>query len=99
MSEQTPSPQVSNAVVLAAVEALKLQLSGIESLVKTQHDATNLRIDDLRHSIEGRVNSHEGRIGKLEANERSTAIKAAGVSALVSTLIAASVAYIKVGPK
>lgn len=95
MSEPTSQP--SNAVVLAAVESLKLQLSGIENLVKVQHDATNVRIDDLRHSIESRVKSHEDRIGKLEANERSTAIKAAGVSALVSTLIAASIAYLKVG--
>lgn len=87
--------QNQNVLVLAQLEAMKLQLVGINNMIQSQHQATNQRIDDLRHSIEGRMDSHESRIEKLEQNERSTAVKAAGVSALTTALMTGFFAALK----
>ena len=88
-------PTNKDVLVLAQLEAMKLQLTGINTLLQSQHASTNQRIDDLRHSIEGRMNGHEGRIGTLERNERGTAIRTATVSALTSALVAGCIAVLK----
>lgn len=68
---------------------LMLELAEVKGMLKTMqvaqqqnHEATHQRINDFRHAVEGRIGSLEGRVGTLEKNERSTAIKSAGASAI-----------------
>lgn len=85
----------SNAAMLAALGEVKGQLVHITQLITANQTATNQRIDDLRHAMEGRMNGHEGRIGVLEDRERSTAIRTAGVSAITSAIVAAGIAAMR----
>ena len=80
---------MSDTTTLAELAAVKGQLSQITSMLQAQHASTNTRIDDLRKSIEGRFDSAEKRIGRLEDNERGTAIKTAGISAFSGAVTAA----------
>ncbi len=57
--------------------------------IDQNHADTNRRIDDLHHAQNNRIASVEGRVGTLEQNERSTAIKA-GIAGAASGLIAAA---------
>jgi hypothetical protein len=85
------------AVTLAELAAVKGQLTLIAQMIQHNHDATHQRIDDLRHSIEGRISGIDGRVSTLESRERETALRTAGLSAvsgsiggaLVSGLLAA----------
>lgn len=76
-----------NAIALAQLAEVKGQLTQIATQLSLSTDATNRRIDDLRHSVEGRLGGHEKRIGDLERNERGTAIKVAGIAAGASALV------------
>lgn len=72
--------------VLVEVGQIKGQLGLITQMLQANHDATNQRIDDLRHAMESRVKGVEGRVLTLEQNERSTALKASATGALAGTV-------------
>jgi predicted nucleic acid-binding Zn-ribbon protein len=82
---------------------LKTQHESTQQLLTHQHSATNQRIDDLRQAMgtqhaatEKRIDSLSSRVGTLESNERNTALKAAGVSALMGGGMAALIAALKI---
>jgi hypothetical protein len=87
MSEQTE--------IVKNLGEVKGQLTAMQQLMMANHQSTNQRIDDLKESINTRLNGHEGRIGTLEKNERSTAIKAGTAGALAGALAAATIAGVK----
>ena len=66
---------------MRALGEVKGQLHGIAELIKESNASVNRRLDDLKDSVDTRFNDHAHRISKLEANERSTAIKAAAIGA------------------
>jgi hypothetical protein len=106
MTPDTPdhaAPSNAAAVQLAEVKG---QLKAMTQMIQAQHDATNQmlsaqhaatnrRIDDFRESVETRLDGHEGRIGRLEGNERATAIRAGASGALAGSLAGALVEGIK----
>jgi hypothetical protein len=89
------SEQNINVVALAQLAEVKGQLQQISQQLHMNSEATNRRIDDLRHSVEGRLAGHESRLGTLERNERGTAIRVAGIAAGASALVSAAVALAK----
>jgi hypothetical protein len=80
---------------LAAVSEVKGQLLGIQAMLQQNHDSTNQRIDDLRHSVESRMKGVEDRVSTLEKNERGTAVKAGVAAAIGGVLVAAGTAAIR----
>lgn len=72
----TPDP-----ATLQALGQVQGQLNGIADLIRETSAATNRRIDDLKESVDARFDDHGKRISRLEGNERTTAIKAAGIGA------------------
>lgn len=84
-----------DTATLKELAEVKGQLTNITQLLTLHHQSTNQRIDDLRHSVEGRLDGHESRLAVLEKNERGTAAKAAGTSAITSAVVAAGIAAVK----
>lgn len=84
------------ATTLAELAAVKGQLSVMTQLLVSHHAATNQRIDDMRASVENRFDGVEERLGTLEQNERGTAIKTAGISAVSAALVSGAIAMLKV---
>lgn len=80
---------------LAQLSEVKGQLTSLMTMISLNHNNTNQRIDDLRHSIEHRFNGVETRVGKLETNERSTAIRVTGIAASASALVAAGIEAVR----
>lgn len=76
---------------LAQLSEVKGQLTSLMTMISLNHNNTNQRIDDLRHSIEHRFAGVEGRVGKLETNERNTAVRVGTIAAGASALVAAGV--------
>ncbi len=78
-------PEIKNpdASVLLQLGQVQGQLLGLTQMIQSQHDSTGKRIDDFQHAMENRLSNVEDRVAKVEGNERSTAVKAAGGSALV----------------
>ena len=81
-----------NATGLAEISAVKGQLTTIILLIESHHAATDQRIDDMRRAVEGRLDGIEKRLGNVEANERITAIRTAGIAGTVGTAAGALVA-------
>lgn len=81
-----------NAVALVELAAVKGQLTAMTQMLMLNHQATDKRIDDLRHAVENRFSGVEGRVHTLESNERSTAIKTAGLGAFAGALVSAAIA-------
>lgn len=79
------------AATLAELAGVKGQLTLIAQMIHANHDATHQRIDDLRHSIEGRISGIDGRVSTLEKNERETAMRTAAVGAVSGSFAAALV--------
>ena len=70
--------------------------------IQQNHVSTNLRLDDLRHSIDqrftgvdDRMDRIEERLERVEENERKTAIKTAAAGAASGALVSAGVAAAK----
>jgi len=72
----TPDPET-----LRALGQVQGQLNGIADLIRETSASTNRRIDDLKETMDDRFQDHGDRISRLENNERTTAIKAAGIGA------------------
>lgn len=84
------------AATLAELAEVKGQLSVMTQLLVSHHASTNQRIDDMRASVETRIDGVEERLGTLEQNERGTAIKTAGISAVSAALVSGAIAMLKV---
>ena len=77
--------------VLTQLGEVKGQLNVLSLMIASNHVATHQRIDDLRHAIGQRVDTVEGRVKVLEANERSTAVRVSSIAATSSALVAAGI--------
>ncbi|MES2946222.1 MAG: hypothetical protein V4772_25410 [Pseudomonadota bacterium] len=75
--------EAENTSVLVKLGEVDGQLKLMAQMMQQHHDSTNRRIEDMRHSVEGQIEGVERRVETLEQNERSTAIRSAGSSALV----------------
>lgn len=84
-------PDLNHAALVELAE-VKGQLKLIVTMLQQQHSATNQRIDDMRGSMENRFEGVEERLGTLETNERSTALRTAGISAISAAAVSAMVA-------
>jgi hypothetical protein len=80
---------------LVELGEIKGQLKLMTQMLQQNHDSTNQRIDDLRHSMEARAKGLEERVGKLETNERGTAIKAGVAGAISGVIATAAIAAVK----
>ncbi len=87
-----PEEQRNFAEAMGEVKGI---LEGIKDLIEQGNKATNQRIDDLRLSLAGRLDTHETRISKLEDKERATAIRTAATGATASLVVAAVVEGLK----
>lgn len=88
---------MSDATDKALVELgeIKGQLKLMTQMLQQNHDSTNQRIDDVRHSMETRFKGVEERVGTLEKNERGTAIKAGIAATVGGMIVAAGTAFLK----
>lgn len=84
----------SNTAVLLELAEVKGLLKAQMQLAQQNHEATHQRINDFRQAVEGRIDGVEGRIDGLEGrvaqvekNERSTAVKSAGASAITLGIV------------
>lgn len=84
-----------NTALLMELGQVKGQLASLMTMMQNNHDHMNRRMDDVRHAMETQIKGAVARIDKLEQNERSTAIKAAGAGVASSLIITAAVAAIK----
>jgi hypothetical protein len=73
--------------VMVQMAEVKGQLSLMMQMMQQNHDSTHQRINDFRQAVEGRVTNVEGRVTVLEKNERSTALKSAGSTAVVLGMV------------
>ena len=93
------TPMSHDSQTLAQIAEIRGQLTVITQMIQHNHEATHQRIDDLRHAVEGRLSGVETRVGRLEENERGTAMKASTAGAvsglLSSVLVAAGIAAVK----
>lgn len=105
---------MTDHATLQQLSEVKGQLSVVMGMLQTQHEstqlllnnhhaATNQRIDDLRLAMgnqhlatEKRIDGLSSRVGKLEDNERTTALKTAGISAVAGAGMAALIAALKI---
>ncbi len=105
MNEQATLQQLAEVKgqLSAVMTLLTSQHESTKQLLNHHHTATNQRIDDLRATVtaqiaatEKRIDGVSGRVTTLEGNERSTAIKASAVSALVGGGMGALIAALKI---
>lgn len=89
-----PDQQLTTAMLTELAE-VKGQLALITQLIQTNHDATHQRINDLRHSVDGRFDGVDSRLTRLEVNERGTAIRTAAVGAVSGAMVSAGIQLIK----
>lgn len=84
-----------STVALQQLAEVKGQLANITLLIQISQSSTHQRIDDLRQAMEGRFEGIEQRLASVEANERSTAVKASAVGAVSSAVVTAVVQLLK----
>ncbi len=98
MSDQDVNPaQTMQLQTMQQLAEVKGQLTNIFTLIKDGQNSTNQRIDDLRKSVETRFSGVEERLTRVEENERSTALRAAGSGALMGAIVAAGIELITNG--
>jgi DNA-binding transcriptional MerR regulator len=85
----------TNAKLLQEIAEVRGDLKTITALLQHQSQSSERRHADLKEHLSQRLDSHERRIENLEKNERSTAIKAAGLGVLSSALVTAGIAALK----
>jgi ElaB/YqjD/DUF883 family membrane-anchored ribosome-binding protein len=85
----------TNAKLLQEIAEVRGDLKTITALLQHQAESSERRHDDLKGHLGQRLDSQERRIETLEKNERSTAIKAAGLSVVTSALVTAGIAALK----
>ncbi len=98
MSNSPPS-NADYTAALVQIAQVQGQLQSIVTMLQNNHTATHQRIDDLATSIDNRFNGVEDRLGRVEQNERGTALRAAvagAVSGLTSSaLVSAALTLLK----
>lgn len=81
-------------------------ISQQSQMAQLQNQATNARLDDMRGMVDrrfddmqshwdGRLNSHESRISRVETNERSTAMRSAATGGLTGAITSVLAELIK----
>ncbi len=80
-----------NSQALQQLAEVKGQLTNITLLIQNSQASTHQRIDDLRGSMETRFDGVEERLGRVEENERKTAMRAAGSGAVMGALVAGAI--------
>lgn len=90
-----PDSVNTNTSVLLQLGQVQGQLLGLTQMIQSQHDSTNKRLDDFRHSVEDRLNNVEDRVTTVEGHERGTALRAAGSGAMASAIITAVIEGLK----
>jgi len=85
---------VANAL-LVEMGQVKGQLTAMTALLQQNHLATQTRIEDLSKSVGVQFDDVKSRLTTLEANERGTAIRAAGTGALAGAIVAAGIAAMR----
>ncbi len=90
-----PDNNEINAATLAQLGEVKGQLAIIIQMIQHNHNATHQRIDDLRHTMEGRFTGVDSRLTVLEKNERGTALRTATVGAVAAALVSAGLEVIR----
>ena len=83
--------------LLIEMGQVKGQLNAMTEMLKQNHAATQTRIEDLSQSVNTRFDGLETRLTTLEANERGTAIRAAGTGALAGAIVSAALVAMKSG--
>lgn len=86
MSNQPTDAHAAALQSLVEVAAVKGRLDAIMQLLASNHGAIQQRITDLQVSTGQRFDGLDERINTLEKNERSTAMKAAGLATLAGSL-------------
>jgi hypothetical protein len=81
--------------VLVEMGQVKGQLQAMTDLLRQNHTATQTRIEDLSKSVGVQFDDVKSRLTTLEANERGTAIRAAGTGALAGAIVAAGLAALR----
>lgn len=83
--------------VLVEMGQVKGQLTALVTLIQQNHAATQTRIEDLSKSVGVQFDDVKSRLTTLEANERGTAIRAAGTGALAGAIVSAALVAVKGG--
>jgi len=94
------------AQVLGQLHAIQQAITNQSQMSALQNQNTNARLDDMRRMFDqrlddmqshwdGRLNTHEGRISRVEANERSTALRSAATGGLTGAITSVLAELIK----
>lgn len=94
MDDEMSQPETNTAVLVQLAE-VKGQLGLMMQVIQQNHDTTQTRIEDFRHSTETRFESMETRLETLEKNERGTALRGASSGALSGAVVSGTVAVIQ----
>lgn len=92
----TDDTNAANAALMVQMAEVKGQLTVMTQLMQQNHDSTHQRINDFRHSVEGRLTGVEARVGVIEKNERGTALRGASGGAISGAVVLAAVEAIKI---
>lgn len=84
-----------NLQVMQQLGEVQGQLANITLLIQNSHSQTNKRIDDLNVAVTARLDNMDERLQRVEANERSTAIKAGAVGAVTSAVVTGAIQLLK----
>lgn len=93
------NPNDLNIAALVELAAVKGQLQTMTQMMQNNHDATHRRMEDMQRANEQRFDTIDERLSVVEANERGTALRTAGLAAVtsagVSAVVAAGMALLK----
>jgi hypothetical protein len=89
-------PAAVATTLLVEMGQVKGQLAAMTDLLRQNHTATQTRIEDLSKSVGVQFDDVKNRLTTLEANERGTALRAAGSGGLAGAIVAAAFAALKV---
>ena len=85
----------ANSAILRSLGHIEGQVAQLMQMMQTNQAATNQRLDDMRASINARMDSQEKRIDKLETNERNTALRSSASAAIAAAIVSSGMAAIK----
>lgn len=90
----TPSTHTDSALLVQLAEQ-KAMLSSMQQMLKTNHEHTQERLQDLKDSINQRVDGLSGRVTRLEEGERKIIWKVGGLGGVAGAMAAGMVEAIK----
>ena len=95
MSNSANQQDPTIAAALIELGNVKGQLTAIAAMIQQGCEATHHRIDDMRVAIDGRLLNIESRLGRVEGNERRSAINMATLGAGGGALVAAGIELVR----